>query len=116
NLLLAVAFVGVAVVLQLALSRRMRPKPEGGPVRLREVFNRIPRDLRLLLSAEIFIRWGDWFACDFAVLFVASILTQQWGWSEGAAAESSGYLLAIMSGTALVTYVPVAKWVDRSAS
>jgi hypothetical protein len=50
------------------------------------------------------------------VLYVATLLTRQWGWTERAAARSSGYLLAIMAVTALATYVPVAKWVDRSPS
>ena len=61
------------------------------------------------------IRWGDWFARDFAVLYVVTLLTTQWGWTEGGAAATAGLLLAIMSLTALVTYVPTAKWVDRSA-
>jgi len=69
-----------------------------------------------LLSAEIFIRWGDWFARDFAVLYVVSLLTQQFGWAEGTAVKTSGGLMAVMSLTALATYVPIAKWVDRSPS
>jgi hypothetical protein len=116
NLTLAVAFVGLAVILQLTLMRRMRPKEDGTRVPFSAILKTMPRDLRLLLSAEIFIRWGDWFARDFAVLYVATVLTQRWGWSDRAAAESSGYLLAVMSGTALATYIPVAKWVDRSPS
>jgi MFS transporter len=116
NLTLAVAFVALAVVLQLALTRQMRPKSEGTRAPLRAILKTMPRDLRQLLSAEIFIRWGDWFARDFAVLYVATILTQRWGWTDPAAAKASGYLLAIMSATALATYIPVAKWVDRSSS
>jgi MFS family permease len=116
NLTLAFAFVGLAVILQLMLTNRMRPKPEGAHAPLRTILKEMPRDLRLLLSAEIFIRWGDWFARDFAVLYVVTILTQQWGWTEKAATETSGFLLAIMAVTALATYIPVAKWVDRAAS
>jgi len=116
NIVLAFAFVMLSVVLQLALTRRMRPKPVGTPVRLAAVLKDMPRDLRRLLTAEIFIRWGDWFARDFAVLYVVFVLTQQWGWGEEAATRMSGYLLAIMAATALATYIPIAKWVDRSAS
>ena len=116
NLTLAFGFVGLAVILQLALMRRMRPKPDPVHAPLRSVLKEMPRDLRLLLSAEILIRWGDWFARDFAVLYVVSLLTAQWGWTERAATASAGYLLAIMAGTALATYVPIAKWVDRSPS
>lgn len=116
NLTLAFAFVGLAVVLQLALTRRMRPKPEPVHTSLRSVLKEMPRELRQLLRAEILIRWGDWFARDFAVLYVVSLLTTQWGWTERAAATTAGYLLSIMAGTALATYVPIAKWVDRSSS
>jgi len=116
NIILAFAFVGLAVVLQLALSRRMRPKPAAAAVALGTVLREMPRDLRRLLTAEIFIRWGDWFARDFAVLYVVFVLTQQWGWTEASATRTAGYLLALMAMTALATYIPIAKWVDRSSS
>lgn len=116
NLTLAFGCVALAVVLQLTLMSRMRPKPEVPHVPLRRILRDMPPELRRLLSAEILIRWGDWFARDFAVLYVVTLLTTRWGWSEGAAAETSGYLLAIMAATALATYVPIAKWVDRSPS
>jgi hypothetical protein len=76
----------------------------------------MPKELKQLLGAEIFIRWGDWFARDFAVLYVVSLLVERWGWSERAAIETSGLLLTIMATTALATYVPMAKWIDRSTS
>jgi hypothetical protein len=116
NLTIAFSLVGLAVVLQWSLMRRLRPKAEPIHAPLRTVLKDMPRDLRQLLTAEIFIRWGDWFARDFAVLYVVSLLTAQWGWTEGRATTTAGYLLAIMAGTALATYVPVAKWVDRSPS
>jgi MFS family permease len=116
NLTLALGLVVLAVILQLALMSRMRPTREPVPTPFRTILRDMPRDLRRLLSAEIFIRWGDWFARDFAVLYVVTLLTAEWGWSERAATETSGYLLAIMAATALATYVPVAKWVDRSPS
>lgn len=116
NLTLAFGLVGLAVVLQLALMRRMRPKADPPSVPFRTILRDMPRELRLLLSAEIFIRWGDWFARDFAVLYVVALLTQQFGWSEGDAARTAGGLLAVMSLTALSTYVPIAKWVDRAPS
>jgi hypothetical protein len=116
NLTLAFVCVGLAVVIQLALTRRMRPKPESAPLPLWQIARAMPDDLKRLLRAEILIRWGDWFARDFAILYVATILTERWGWSDRDAAETSGYLLAIMAATALATYVPMAKWVDRSRS
>jgi len=70
----------------------------------------------MLLTAEIFVRWGDWFARDFAVLYVVSLLTLKFGWESARAVEMAGFLLAIMAVTALATYIPTAKWVDRAAS
>jgi MFS family permease len=116
NLSLAFALVGLAVILQLMLTKRMRPRDVPTHVPLGTILKEMPRDLRLLLSAEIFIRWGDWFARDFAVLYVVTVLTQQWGWNTRTATETSGFLLSIMAVTALVTYIPMAKWIDRSDS
>jgi hypothetical protein len=116
NLALAFGLVGLAVVLQLALTSRMRPKARSAHVPLRKILRDMPRDLQQLLSAEIFIRWGDWFARDFAVLYIVNLLTTSWGWTERSATETSGMLLAIMAITALATYIPIAKWVDRAPS
>jgi MFS family permease len=116
NLTLAFGFVGLAIILQLALTRHMRPKSDPARVPFREILRAMPPELRRLLTAEIFIRWGDWFARDFAVLYVVALLTRDWGWTEGAAAGAAGMLLAIMATTALVTYIPIAKWVDRAPS
>ncbi|MEZ5318091.1 MAG: MFS transporter [Vicinamibacterales bacterium] len=116
NLVLAIAFVGLSVVLQLLLTRRLRPKPEPRHVPFRTILRTMPPDLKRLLTAEIFIRWGDWFARDFAVLYVVTQLTTTWGWSDARATETAGWLLALMATTALLTYVPIAKWVDRSPS
>jgi hypothetical protein len=116
NLIVAFALVGVAVIVQLALTRQMRPKADPPRVPIRDIMRTMPADLRRLLRAEIMIRWGDWFARDFAILYVVFILTRRWGWTDDAAAEAGGTLMAIMALTALGTYVPVAKWVDRSTS
>lgn len=116
NLMLAFGLVGLAVVIQLTLTRRMRPKAEPAHVPMREILRTMPPELRRLLQAEIFIRWGDWFARDFAVLYVVAILTQRWGWSERSATEAAGWLMTLMATTALATYIPMAKWIDRSAS
>jgi hypothetical protein len=83
---------------------------------MREILRTMPPELRQLLRAEILIRWGVWFARDFAVLYVVSVLTAQWGWSDRSATEAAGWLMALMATTALATYIPIAKWVDRSAS
>jgi hypothetical protein len=94
----------------------MRPKPVTVCTPLRRIINEMPQNLRLLLTAEIFIRWGDWFARDFAVLYVVGLLMDQAGATKLGAAETAGVLIAITNLTALATYIPVAKWVDRSPS
>jgi MFS family permease len=116
NLAVAFALVGLAVVIQLALTRQMKAKPDPAKVPLREILRTMPPDLRRLLRAEIFIRWGDWFARDFAVLYVFTILTTRWGWSGDAATKATGTLMALMAATALATYIPMAKWIDKSES
>ena len=116
NLVVALVCVALAVIVQLTLMSRMRPKADPVQVPIREIMRTMPADLRRLLRAEIFIRWGDWFARDFAVLYISFILTRRYGWGDDAATDASGTLMAIMATTALATYVPVAKWVDRSTS
>jgi MFS family permease len=116
NLTIAFGLVGLAVILQLALTSHLRPKTAPAHVPLKTILQTMPKALKQLLTAEIFIRWGDWFARDFAVLYVVSLLTREWGWTDPAAAATAGWLLALMGTTALATYVPMAKWVDRSAS
>ena len=116
NLSLAIGCLALAIVLQLALTKRMKPKAVETSVRLGEILRTMPKDLKRLLAAEIFVRWGDWFARDFAVLYVVNMLVERWGWNERDAIETSGVLLALMATTALITYVPMAKWIDRSQS
>ncbi len=116
NIVLAFALVGCAVGLQLALTQRMRPKADGPHVPINVVLRSMPREIRLLLTAEIFIRWGEWFVRSFAGLYVYDLLTRQHGWQPAPAAVAVGVLVAASNFTALVTYIPVAKWVDRSPS
>ena len=106
NLSLAFGFVILACLIQFFLLKRMRPTDDVVPVPFREVLRNIPPDLRRLLSAEIFLRWGDWFVRDFAVLYVVGVLAQS--------NQEAGLLLALTSFTALLTYIPVGKMVDRA--
>ena len=106
NLSLAFGFVVLACLIQFFLLKRMQPTNDAVPVPFREVLKNIPPDLRRLLSAEIFLRWGDWFVRDFAVLYVVGVLAQS--------NQKAGMLLALTSVTALLTYIPVGKMVDRT--
>jgi MFS family permease len=116
NLSLAIGCLALAIVVQLALMKRMKPKADLVSVPLGEILRTMPKELKQLLGAEILVRWGDWFARDFAVLYVVNTLVERWGWDERDAIGTSGLLLAIMATTALITYVPMAKWIDRSQS
>ncbi|MBI4568940.1 MAG: MFS transporter [Planctomycetes bacterium] len=108
NLWLALAILAVAMAVQWSLLSRMRPRAAGPTVPARKVLKEMPAHLRRLLTAEIFLRWSDWFARDFASLYVVGTLAlsdTEWG-----------ILPATASFVALATYIPVGKMVDRAAS
>jgi len=108
NLWVALGLVVLSVVLQAALLPRMKPTEESVHTPLGQVLREMPADLRALLTAEIFLRWGDWFIRDFSVLYVVSVL--------GRSEKEAGFLVGLTSFAALATYVPIAKLIDRASS
>jgi len=108
NLWVAIGLVVVSVAMQAVLLPRMKPKEDAAGVPLRQVLREMPPDLRALLTAEIFLRWGDWFIRDFAVLYVVSVL--------GQSGKEAGFLVGLTSFAALVTYIPIAKMIDSAPS
>jgi len=108
NLSLAFGLVILACLVQFFLLHRMKPKDHVKPVAVREVLRNIPPDLKRLLSAEILLRWGDWFVRDFAVLYVVGVLMRS--------NQEAGVLIALTSLTALLTYIPAGKIIDRAPS
>ena len=116
NIVIAFVLLAMALVLQLFLTQRMRPKAEPPHVPLATLFRGMSPELRALLSAEVCVRWGEFFVRGFAGLYVYQLLTAELGWLAPSAAAMVGGLVAIGNVTALVTYIPVAKWVDRSPS
>jgi MFS family permease len=106
NITLAFGLVVLACLIQFGLLKRMKPKEEGDRIPLREVLKNIPPDLRRLLTAEIILRWGDWFVRDFAVLYVVGVLMRS--------SREAGALVALTSLTALLTYIPMGKIIDRA--
>ena len=108
NLSLAFGLVVVVSLIQFRLLGCMRPKDEGEHVPLKLILNNMPPDLKGLLSAEIILRWGDWFVRDFAVLYLVGVLAVSTG--------EAGALVALGGLTALLTYIPVGKMVDKAAS
>ena len=65
NLVVALGFVGWPSSFNDA-DEPDAAEGRSGAVPIREIMRTMPADLRRLLRAEIFIRWGDWFARDFA--------------------------------------------------
>jgi MFS family permease len=116
NIVLAFALLGCSVLVQLMLTHRMRPKAEPAHVPYASIVSQMPPELRRLLTAEIFIRWGDWFVRSFSALYVFQLLTGELAWLPPAAKAAVGMLIVITNLTSLATYIPVAKWVDRSPS
>ena len=108
NLTIAFALVGISVILLASLSKSMKPKSLTAEVPVRDVIKNMPKDVKLLLTAEIFIRWSDWFVRDFAALYVV--------YSLGVDKAKWGFFPAITSFVALITYIPIGKLVDRSSS
>ena len=108
NLTLAFALVVISCLLQFVLLQRMKPKADPVHVPWRQLLAAIPPGLRTLLSAEILLRWGDWFVRDFSVLYVVGVLLRS--------KAEAGVLVALTSFTALLTYIPMGKLVDRAAS
>lgn len=108
NIALSLGILGISVLTQIFLLNRMKPKPESKYVPLKEVLRDMPPDLRMLLSAEILLRWGDWFVRDFAGVYVVFYLNQP--------SRSYGQWVALTSATALITYIPVGKLVDKAPS
>ena len=108
NLTLAFALVIISCILQFVLLDRMKPKPDPLPLPWHQLIANIPPNLRTLLSAEILLRWGDWFVRDFSVLYVVGVLMRS--------NAEAGVLIALTSLTALVTYIPMGKLVDRAAN
>jgi MFS family permease len=108
NLVLAFGMILITSAVQFRLLNKLKPTADPPKIGLRKLLKDIPLDLRRLLTAEIILRWGDWFVRDFAVLYVVGVLLRS--------KAEAGILLAVTSLTALVTYIPIGKLVDRAKS
>ncbi len=108
NLVLAFGLIFITSLIQFRLLNKLKPAKDPVKIPFRQMLHDIPLDLRRLLTAEIILRWGDWFVRDFAVLYVVGVLLRT--------KAEAGLLLAITSLTALITYIPVGKLVDKAKS
>lgn len=108
NVALAVFLVVLTLMVQAALTRRMQPHEPLPNLRAREALASIPPHIRSLLTAEVMLRWGEWFVRDFAVLYMVGVLGIP-------AVEAAGYI-ALQHTVSLLTYIPMGRIVDRAES
>ena len=108
NLILAFGLVFITSLIQFRLLNKLKPINDPAKIPFRQLLRDIPPDLRRLLTAEIILRWGDWFVRDFAVLYVVGVLLRS--------KAEAGMLLALTSLTALITYIPIGKIIDKAKS
>ncbi len=108
NLVLAFGLVFITSLIQFRLLNKLKPAKDPVKIPFRQLLRDIPPDLKRLLTAEIILRWGDWFVRDFAVLYVVGVLLRS--------KAEAGMLLAVTSLTALITYIPIGKLVDKAKS
>ena len=103
-LVVALACALVAIVVQWTF---VRGGPPAAPERIgkRAVWRAMPPALRRLWWSDVLVRWGDWLARDFIVLYCLKTL--------GLSTAAFGALVALQMTVALATYVPVAAIVDR---
>jgi MFS family permease len=100
----ALATALVAILVQWRFVRGGRPLAPAS-ISKREVWRAMSPALRRLWWSDVLVRWGDWLARDFIVLYCLKTL--------GISPALFGALVALQMTTALATYVPVAAIVDR---
>lgn len=106
----------LAVVLQAVLLRHVPAHLPPPSLPLREVMRGIPHEIRTLLAAELLARCAGVLSRDFAILYLIGVLAPLAGWSPDRAAAIAGFEVAMAAVIALVSYLPVARLVDRASS
>ena len=102
---LAVTVVLAAVTLGV-VSRVNIPAPtDPNPTHIVAVWQSLPTPLRWLLTSDIFIRTCEGLVDVFLVLYAINVL--------GISAPAYGILVAVQMTTAIVSYIPVARFADR---
>ena len=102
---LAVTVVLSAVTLGV-VSRVNIPAPtDPNPTHIVAVWRSLPTPLRWLLTSDIFIRTCEGLVDVFLVLYAINVL--------GISAPAYGILVAVQMTTAIVSYIPVARFADR---
>ena len=104
QILCVVTFVLGALTL-IVVSRVRIDKLAGAPTNIGGVWRAMPRNLRLLLLSDIFIRTCEGLVDEFVVIWAMSI--------AGLTAPQYGTLIAVQTATSIAVYLPAAKIADR---
>jgi MFS family permease len=104
---LLVFALACAVLATIVQWRFVRGGPPAAPMPIskRAVWRAMPPSLRRLWWSDVLVRWGDWLARDFIVLYCLKTI--------GISTVLFGSFVALQMTTALLTYFPIAAIVDR---
>ena len=104
---LLVVALGCAVLAIAVQWFFVRGGPPSAPLSIskREVWRAASPALRRLWWSDVLVRWGDWLARDFIVLYCLKTI--------GISTALFGSFVALQMTTALLTYFPIAAVVDR---
>src|ERR1041385_2742608 len=104
QILCVVTFVLGALTLFVVGKVRI-DKIVGAPTNVHGVWRAMPRNLRMLLLSDIFIRTCEGLVDEFVVIWAMSV--------KGLSAPEYGTLIAVQVATSIAVYLPAAKIADR---
>jgi MFS family permease len=104
QILCVVTFVLGALTLFVVGKVRI-DKIAGAPTNIHGVWRAMPRNLRMLLLSDIFIRTCEGLVDEFVVIWAMSV--------KGLTAPQYGTLIAVQVATSIAVYLPAAKIADR---
>jgi MFS family permease len=104
---LGLALTVVLSILTLGVVSRVNiaVTPDPVPTHIVAVWRSLPTPLRWLLTSDIFIRTCEGLVDVFLVLYAINVI--------GISAPAYGVLVAVQMTTAIVSYIPVARFADR---
>ena len=102
---LAVTVVLAAVTLGVVSRVNIPVTTDPVPTHIVAVWHSLPPPLRWLLTSDIFIRTCEGLVDVFLVLYALNVI--------GISAPAYGVLVAVQMTTAIVSYIPVARFADR---
>jgi MFS family permease len=102
---LAVTVALSMVTLRVVSRVKIPVTPDPVPTHIVAVWRSLPTPLRWLLTSDIFIRTCEGLVDVFLVLYAINVI--------GISAPAYGVLVAVQMTTAIVSYIPVARFADR---